>query len=120
MKTTLEIPVPETLGEKKLLERIWAKGELDGVSNPTVNESLRQAWLDSAVSFSPDDSGWSPEERKRRAEEWMADLKAFAIEINRNPEDPRPPIEILMEGRNRLENLHPAQDGTETPMEGRG
>ena len=76
--------------------------------SPDDNERLRQAWLDSAVSFSPDDSKWSPEERKQYAKEWIAGWKKLAEKINRDCVDSRTFREILEEDRNRLEPKKPA------------
>ena len=102
MRTTVEIP-------DDLLEPVKSKDEREGCVFPDDNERLRQAWLDSAITFSPDDSEWSPEERKRYAEEWIADLQKLAEELAQMPKaDPRTLREILEDDRNRLEPKDPS------------
>ena len=98
MRTTIEIP-------ETVLEPVKSKEKRVRRVLPDDNERLRQAWLDSAVTYSPDDSGWTIEERKRRAKEWIARLKKLAEEINRDRVGSQTLHEIIEEDRNRLEKI---------------
>jgi len=102
MRTIIEIP-------DDLLEPVKSKDKREGCVSSADDERLRQTWLDSAVTFSPDDSEWSPEERKRYAEEWIAGWKKLVDEFAQMPAaDPRTLREILEDDRNRLEPKDPS------------
>ena len=121
MRATIDIEIPDYMQE-----RARFKGQSEGLSVQAIAERLYKAWVVDIIQLPPPPS--EPEQytesKEMSADEWIAGLKAFADEINRNRTDSRPLCEILDEGRNRLEpnspSLYPGRTNQKITKDGYG